>query len=65
MDYGITLMELQTGLGVATIPDAITSSGGGNNSFYYTTPAVMDGLAINASWNPAASAGVNSMTRSR
>jgi len=49
------------GLGVATIPDAIKSSGGGNNSFYYTTPAVMDGLAINASWNPAASAGVNSM----
>ncbi|MBD1154766.1 porin [Pelagibacterales bacterium SAG-MED21] len=49
------------GLGTAgTISDALTSHGGGNNSFYYTSPAVMDGLAINASWNPAASAGVNS-----
>ena len=43
-----------------TISDALTSHGGGNNTFYYTSPAVMDGLAINASWNPAASAGVNS-----
>jgi hypothetical protein len=48
-------------LGSATIPDAIKSSGGGNNTFYYTSPAVMDGLTSNASWNPAASAGVNSM----
>ena len=47
-------------LGNATVADALGSHGGGNNSFYYTTPAVMDGLAINASWNPAASAGVNS-----
>ncbi len=48
-------------LGTATIPDAIVSSGGGNNSFYYTSPAVTDGLTINASWNPAKAAGVNSM----
>ena len=49
------------GLGTSgTIADALTSHGGGNNSFYYTSPAVMDGLAINASWNPAASAGANS-----
>jgi outer membrane protein OmpU len=49
------------GLGTSgTIADALTSHGGGNNSFYYTSPAVMDGLAINASWNPAAAAGVNS-----
>ena len=44
----------------STLPDAISSNGGGNNSFYYTSPSVMDGLAINASWNPAATAGVNS-----
>jgi outer membrane protein OmpU len=49
------------GLGVATIPDAIKSSGGGNNTFYYTSPAVTDGLTVNASWNPAAAGGVNSM----
>jgi outer membrane protein OmpU len=48
-------------LGVATIPDAIASSGGGNNTFFYTSPAVMDGLSVNLSWNPAATAGVNSM----
>ena len=48
-------------LGVTTIPDAIKSSGGGNNSFFYTSPAVMDGLNVTASWNPAATAGVNSM----
>ena len=45
----------------STLPDAISSNGGGNNSFYYTSPSVMDGLAINVSWNPAATAGVNSM----
>ena len=45
----------------STLPDAISSNGGGNNSFYYTSPSVMDGLTINASWNPAATAGVNSM----
>jgi outer membrane protein OmpU len=49
------------GLGSATVADALVSNGGGNNSFFYTSPAVMDGLAITASWNPAASAGVNSM----
>ena len=49
------------GLGVATIPDAIKSSGGGDNTFFYTSPAVMDGLAVTASWNPSAAAGVNSM----
>ena len=49
------------GLGTATIPDAIKSSGGGNNTFYYTSPAVTDGLTVNASWNPAAAGGVNSM----
>ena len=48
-------------LGSATIPDAIKSSGGGNNSFYYTSPAVMEGLTVTASWNPHAAAGVNSM----
>jgi outer membrane protein OmpU len=46
---------------LAAIPDHISSNGGGDNSFFYTSPAVMDGLAITASWNPAASAGVNSM----
>ena len=49
------------GLGVATIPDAIKSSGGGDNTFFYTSPEVVDGMTVTASWNPAASAGVNSM----
>ena len=49
------------GLGVATIPDHIISSGGGNNTFFYTSPSVMDGLNVTASWNPAAAGGVNSM----
>tara|TARA_B100000900_G_C20573740_1_gene714437 strand:+ start:922 stop:1911 length:990 start_codon:yes stop_codon:yes gene_type:complete len=48
-------------LGAATIADAVTSKGGGNNTFFYTSPAVTDGLTITASWNPAASAGANSM----
>jgi len=48
-------------LGVGTIPDAIASSGGGNNTFFYTSPEVVDGMTVTASWNPAASAGVNSM----
>ena len=48
-------------LGAATIADAISSNGGGNNSFFYTSPDLMDGLSITASWNPAAAAGVNSM----
>ena len=48
-------------LGVGTIPDAIKSSGGGNNTFFYTSPEVVDGMTVTASWNPAASAGVNSM----
>ena len=48
-------------LGNATIADALGSHGGGNNSFFYTSPDLMDGLGITASWNPAASAGVNSM----
>jgi outer membrane protein OmpU len=49
------------GLGTGTIPDAIKSSGGGNNTFFYTSPEVVDGMTVTASWNPAASAGVNSM----
>ena len=48
-------------IGTATIPDAISSSGGGENMFFYTSPAVMDGLSVTASWNPSAAAGVNSM----
>ena len=48
-------------IGAATIADAISSNGGGNNSFFYTSPDLMDGLSITASWNPAAAAGVNSM----
>jgi len=53
--------QKSTGLGSAAIADAIVSHGGGNNTFFYTSPAVMDGVSITASWNPAAAAGVNSM----
>ena len=48
-------------IGAATIADAVSSNGGGNNTFFYTSPAVMDGVSITASWNPHATAGVNSM----
>ena len=33
---------------------AMLTSPGGNDSFFYTAPAVMDGLAITASYNPKA-----------
>ena len=48
-------------IGAATVSDALVSNGGGNNTFFYTSPAVMDGVSITASWNPHAAAGVNSM----
>jgi len=48
-------------IGEATVSDALVSNGGGNNTVFYTSPALMDGLSITASWNPAATAGVNSM----
>ena len=53
--------QVTTGLGSAAYSDALTSNGGGDNSFFYTSPALMDGLSVTASWNPSASAGVNSM----
>ena len=34
---------------------AIGASGGTNNSIYYTAPSVMDGLTLNASYNPQGS----------
>jgi outer membrane protein OmpU len=40
----------QGSLGVTGV--AISESGAGNNSFFYTTPSVMDGVAIFASYSP-------------
>ena len=40
----------------------IGASGGENNSIYYTAPSLMDGLTINASYNPQAGNGVESET---
>ena len=42
----------QGDLGVTGV--AISESGAGNNSFFYTTPSVMDGVAIFASYTPQA-----------
>ena len=42
-----------TGMGIG-------ASGGTNNSIYYTAPSLMDGLTINASYNPQAGNGVES-----
>jgi outer membrane protein OmpU len=39
---------------------AMLTSPGGNDSFFYTAPAVMDGLAITASYNPKAAAAESS-----
>ncbi len=39
---------------------AMLTSPGGNDSFFYTAPAVMDGLAITASYNPKATAAESS-----
>ena len=38
----------------------IGASGGENNSIYYTAPSLMDGLTLNASYNPQAGNGVES-----
>ena len=40
----------------------IGASGGENNSIYYTAPSLMDGLTINASYNPQKGNGVESET---
>ncbi|MDA7487794.1 porin [Candidatus Pelagibacter ubique] len=42
----------QGNLGVTGV--AISESGAGNNSFFYTTPSVMDGVALFASYTPQA-----------
>ncbi len=49
---------------VATGVTGVTNgaSGGENNSFYYTAPSLMDGLTINASYNPQKGNGVESET---
>ena len=39
---------------------AIGASGGSNNSIYYTAPSLMDGLTLNASYNPQTGNGVES-----
>jgi len=44
------LVETSTATGNA----AMLTSPGGNNSIFYTAPAIMDGLAITASYNPKA-----------
>ena len=41
---------------------AIGASGGSNNSIYYTAPSLMDGLTLNASYNPQTGNGVESET---
>ena len=38
----------------------IGASGGENNSIYYTAPSIMDGMTINASYNPQAGNGIES-----
>ena len=38
----------------------IGASGGSNNSIYYTAPSLMDGLTLNASYNPQTGNGVES-----
>ena len=40
----------------------IGASGGSNNSIYYTAPSLMDGLTLNASYNPQTGNGVESET---
>jgi outer membrane protein OmpU len=40
----------------------IGASGGTNNSVYYTAPSLMDGLTLNASYNPQTGNGVESET---
>ena len=40
----------------------IGASGGENNSIYYTAPSLMDGLTLNASYNPQAGNGIESET---
>ena len=42
----------QGNLGVTGV--AISESGAGNNSFFYTTPSVMDGVSLFASYSPQA-----------
>ena len=48
----------QGDLGVTGV--AISESGAGNNSFFYTTPSVMDGVAIFASYTPQAAVAAQS-----
>ena len=50
--------SVATGVTGATIG----ASGGENNSIYYTAPSLMDGLTINASYNPQKGNGVESET---
>jgi len=48
----------QGNLGVTGV--AISESGAGNNSFFYTTPSVMDGVALFASYTPQAAVAAQS-----
>ena len=55
-----TFDEMSATLGVAGLDMA--AAGGTNNNIYYTAPSLMDGLTINASYNPQAGNGVESET---
>ena len=48
--YGTLSMVLEVITAVA-----VSDSGPGNNSLFYTTPAIMDGLAVNLSYQPQGS----------
>ena len=48
----------QGNLGVTGV--AISESGAGNNSFFYTTPSVMDGVSLFASYTPQAAVAAQS-----
>ncbi len=50
-----TFDEMSATLGVAGLDMA--AAGGTNNSIYYTAPSLMDGLTINASYNPQSGGG--------
>ena len=50
-----TFDEMSATLGVAGLDMA--AAGGTNNNIYYTAPSLMDGVAINLSYNPQSGAG--------
>ena len=50
-----------TGNGLTSLGVNLLAAAGGNNSIYYTLPAMVDGLAVNASLNTAGATGNNAI----